>query len=100
MTAVSHTGDLLPTALVVGCICAAIIGYDARGRRWHGWFSAGTWTTLAFLFSIFAIPFYVVARARSTKRVPGSAPAGWYVDPRGGGERYWSGSEWTPHTRR
>ena len=28
---------------------------------------------------------------------PQTAPAGWYVDPHGGGQRYWDGVRWADH---
>lgn len=84
--------------LAAGIAAALLIAYDARGRRWHGWFTWATWTALTVVFGLLVVPFYLVARTRSTKRVPGEIPAGWYTDPRTPtAKRYWDGRTWTDH---
>lgn len=90
----------LAIAIAAGAILAAVVTYDARGRVWHGWSDAGFWGVLTFFLGLLALPFYLLARARTTKRVPQPAtPAGWYADPRSQRMlRYWDGSEWTDQT--
>ena len=93
-------GGLAVVALV------AVVTYDARGRVWHGWSDAKYWTVLTVCVGFLALPFYLLARTRTTKKVPaaagttGSQPAaGWYRDPSGEGDlRYWDGRTWTDQT--
>ncbi|QEC47848.1 DUF2510 domain-containing protein [Baekduia soli] len=94
----------IPAAVWLAIVVAVF--YDANGRAWHGWTSAGFWGAMAFLFSVFAVPFYLLARARSSRVAPVEAPSGhtvvgpgWLPDPHGQHRlRYWDGARWTNET--
>lgn len=85
--------------IAIGFGIALLLGiavwYDARGRRWTGWTTPSFWGAMTVIFAIVAIPCYLLARARTTKRGE-AAKAGWYSDPSGAHSlRYWDGATWT-----
>jgi hypothetical protein len=89
-------------ALGIGITLGAIVLYDARGRLWTGWTDPPFWGVLVALLGILALPFYLLARARTIRKaaVGGTmARPGWYRDPSGQhGLRYWDGAQWTQST--
>lgn len=57
---------IIPIA-VAWVIISLCVWYDARGRHWRGWSGPEFWGAMTFLFAIFAVPFYLLARARTHK---------------------------------